>query len=380
MLSLVPSLVDRDARMATLRERKPGVWEVRVFVGNDERGRPRQVSRTVRGTKRAAQRAAAQLTVARPAASDGRTVADVLDAWIEMHTPTWAASTVRDQTSRASLVKADNLARTPLGRLAVVDVDRWHTRLRAAGVGESSLRNQHLVLRAALSQAARWGWVATNVAALATLGRRTTKPPAAMTAADVRAVIAAGEALDPAAGLAFRLAAITGARRSELCALVWGDVNSDRLTIDSSIAIEREGSINDKRKPALTDGATKTANQRTVRLDPRTMAAIEVLRVEREKWGPWMLNPGERPLNPERMTRWWSLARRDAGIGSHWRLHDLRHWSATEAIGRGHDIRTVAGRLGHANPAMTLRTYAHAIDGADAGVAATLAESLDGQT
>ena len=44
-------------------------------------------------------------------------VADALDAWIETHTPTWAASTVRDQTSRASLVKADKIARTPLGRL-----------------------------------------------------------------------------------------------------------------------------------------------------------------------------------------------------------------------------------------------------------------------
>ena len=119
-----------------------------------------------------------------------------------------------------------------------------------------------------------------------------------MSADAVRAVIAAGEALDPAAGLAFRLAAITGARRSELCALVWSDVNGDRLTIDSSIAIEREGSISDKRKPALIDGATKTANQRTVRLDPRTTAAIESLRVEREKWGPWMLNPGERPAKP----------------------------------------------------------------------------------
>ena len=146
-------------------------------------------------------------------------------------------------------------------------------------------------MRASMSQAARWGWVATNVVALATLGRRKTQPRSAMTADDVRAVIAAGEALDPAAGLAFRLAAVTGARRSELCALVWSDVNGDRLTIDSSIAIEREGSINDKRKPALTDRATKTANQRTVRLDPRTMAAIEVLRVEREKWGPCMLNP-----------------------------------------------------------------------------------------
>ena len=149
---------------------------MRVFVGNDERGRPTQVSRTVHGTKRQAQRVAAELTVAPPAASDGRTVADALDAWLETHSPTWAASTVRDQTSRVSLVKADRIARAQLGRLTVADVDRWHARLRAQGVGESSLRNQHLVLRAALSQAARWGWVSTNVAALATLGRRTTSP------------------------------------------------------------------------------------------------------------------------------------------------------------------------------------------------------------
>jgi integrase len=354
-----------------------GVWEVRVFVGNDDSGRPKQVSRTVRGTKRDAQRAAAELTVAPPAAADGRTVADALEAWIETHTPTWAASTVRDQTSRASLVKADKIARMQLARLTVADVDRWHARLRAAGVGESSLRNQHLVLRASLSQAARWGWVTTSVAALATLGRRTTKPRAAMTAADVRAVIEAGERIDPATGLAFRLAAITGARRSELCALVYRDLDGDRLTIDSSIAIERSGSVSDRQVPALLDAATKTGNQRVVRLDERTVQAIEALRREREGYGPWMLQPGERPLNPERLTGWWRLARRDAGIDARWRLHDLRHWSATEAIGRGHDIRTVAGRLGHANPAMTLRTYAHALDGADAGVAATLASALE---
>ena len=108
-----------------------------MFVGTDDSGRPKQVSRTVRGTNRDALRAAAELTVAPPAPSDGRTVADALDAWIETHTPTWPASTVRDQTSRASLVNADRLARMPLGRLTVADVDRWHTRLRAAGVGES---------------------------------------------------------------------------------------------------------------------------------------------------------------------------------------------------------------------------------------------------
>lgn len=111
--------------------------------------------------------------------------------------------------------------------------------------------------------------------------------------------------------------------------------------------------------------------------DRCTVGAIEALRAQRERYGPWMLQPGDRPLNPERLTNWWRLARRDAGIDPRWRLHDLRHWSATEAIGRGHDIRTVAGRLGNANPAMTLRTHAHALDGADAGVAATLASALE---
>ena len=44
-----------------------------------------------------------------------------------------------------------------------------------------------------------------------------------MSAEVVRAVIAAAARRDPAAGLALRLAAITGARRAELCALVWPD-------------------------------------------------------------------------------------------------------------------------------------------------------------
>jgi integrase len=364
--------------MATIRQRRPGVWEVRVYIGYDERGRPSQVSRTVHGTKRQAQHVAAELTVTPPAASAGRTVTDALDAWLETRTPTWAASTARDQASRVSLVKADRIARAQLGRLTVADVDRWHARLRARGVGESSIRNQHLVLRAALSQAARWGWVTTNVAALATLGRRTAPPRSAMTAGEVRAVIEAAGRLDPSAGVAFRLAAITGARRAELCALVCADLDGDRLTIDSSIAIERTGSIAQRQVPTLIDAATKTGNQRVVRLDAQTVAAVEDLWSLGEWWGPWLLTPFERPLNPERLTSWWRLARRDAGLDPRWRLHDLRHWSATEAIGRGHDIRTVAGRLGHANPAMTLRTYAHALDGADAGVAATLASALEG--
>ena len=56
----------------------------------------------------------------------------------------------------------------------------------------------------------------------------------------------------------------------------------------------------------------------------------------------------------------------------------VRHWSAAVAIGQGHDVRTVAGRSGHANPAMTLRVCAHAFAAADQAVAAGLGDILDG--
>ena len=44
--------------MATVREKRPGYWEVRVFVGRDGSGKPLQASRVVQGTKKDAQRVA----------------------------------------------------------------------------------------------------------------------------------------------------------------------------------------------------------------------------------------------------------------------------------------------------------------------------------
>ena len=257
--------------------------------------------------------------------------------------------------------------------------------LASGGAGEGSVRNQHQVLRAAVTQAVRWGWVTTNVVAVATLGKRKQVPRGALTEDEVRRVLAAAGELadalqvDPAAPIALRLAAITGARRSELAALQWADLDGDRLTIDSSMAIIRHGNPEERKTPTLRDDPTKTANLRTVTLDATTVEVLQRLRRYHQDLGPWILAVGERPVNPERIGAWWRRARDRAGVDGRWRLHDLRHWSATTSISWGHDIRTVANRLGHANPAMTLRVYAHAVESVDGPVATMLGQILDEQ-
>ncbi|MGA2522353.1 MAG: site-specific integrase [Acidimicrobiales bacterium] len=369
--------------MATVRERSPGVWEVRAFTGRDAQGRPTQVSRTVRGAKRDANRVAAELTVRRSSGSAKVTMAELLDLWTEQNEPAWAVSTTQNQKSRVAMVKTDPIAKIRLVRLTAVDVDRWHARLARAGVGEGSIRNQHQTLRAAVTQAVRWGWVTTNVVAVAQLGRRKQAPRGALGEDEVRRImLGATELVDefevePAAAVALRLAAVTGARRSELAALRWDDLEGDRLAIDSSMAIIRHGKPGSPQSPTLRDDPTKTANRRTVTLDRTTVGQLENLKHFQGSYGPWILSVGERPVNPERIAAWWRRARDRAGVDKRWRLHDLRHWSATTSIARGHDIRTVANRLGHANPAMTLRVYAHAVESADGPVADMLGEVLD---
>lgn len=362
--------------MATIRERRPGVWEVRVFTGRDESGRPVQTSRTVRGTKRDAIRVAAAFD-SRPAThAAGRTVADILNAWVEVNQDTWAESSRRDQEGRVRKVLADPIASMPVSRLGVADVERWHAQMRRAGVGETAIRSRHSVLRAALAQAARWEWIVTNPAAAARLRQPKRTPRDGISIEEVRAAIAAARQIDPAAGVALRLAAVAGLRRAELAALRWEDLEGDGLIVDKAVELIQTGQ---RGQPELRLAPTKTANRRRIGLDRATLAEIAALRAEREAVSPFLFSLDPGPPSPARIGWWWTRARRAAGIDPKWRLHDLRHWTATAAISSGHDVRTVAGRLGHANPAMTLRVYAHVAEGADQAVASTLGQVLDGE-
>lgn len=58
------------------------------------------------------------------------------------------------------------------------------------------------------------------------------------------------------------------------------------------------------------------------------------------------------------------------------RLHDLRHVHATTLLLAGVPVHVVAARLGHADPAITLKVYAHVIRTAEASAADIFAQAL----
>jgi integrase len=60
----------------------------------------------------------------------------------------------------------------------------------------------------------------------------------------------------------------------------------------------------------------------------------------------------------------------------HARLHDLRHLHATTLLLAGVPVHVVAARLGHADPAVTLRVYSHVLSQHDLGIGDVFAPAI----
>jgi integrase len=159
------------------------------------------------------------------------------------------------------------------------------------------------------------------------------------------------------------LALTIGARRGELLALNWSDVDLKESTVKISRAL------------CPTTGAmktTKAGKARTVDLSATTTAALRRQRVLQasdrlaagEIWRgddaqPIFTNEiGER-LTGQAATSAFAKIARKAKVSST-RLQDCRHTAGTVLVSSGMDPVTVASILGH-DPAVLLRIYAHAV-------------------
>ena len=369
-----------------MTETRPGVWRLRVVVGYGPDGQPRQASRTVRGTRRTAQSELAKFVVEadNPAIPlvGAMTVGAYLDRWLEHVRAHRQPDTIRNYAVKVRRLKAE-LGVTRLDRLRPHQVDDVYRRWLASGMSPATVKAHHAVLSAALNQAVRWGLVAQSIAQLLTVptvpNRRRTVPDADT----VRLLVRESEESDPVLSAAIMLAALTGCRRGELMGLRWSDIDRDRMLLRIERSIKRA-----EQRRELLVGPTKTHQDRRISLDPVTLAVLDTHRRRAEAWAAaarvalsddgYVLTEdptGRTPLAPDTLTHRFSRLAKHLGLGSV-RFHDLRHAVATTLLAAGYDLAVVAGRLGHRDPTITLRVYAHALVERDRQAAATLGQLM----
>jgi integrase len=316
--------------------------------------------------------------------AERRTVAELLDQWLEHKAGRGRSiTTLREYRRLVERQLKPRFGDLPLERLTGRDLDRYYDELIATGLAPATVRQVHAVVRGALGQAVKWDWLDTNAAVKATpppLRRPAVRAPEPE---EVWVLLEKAEAEDPAFAAFLRLAVVTGARRGELCALRWTDVDLD----GGSVWIAR--SMAEGKGGRLVEKSTKTHAERLVSIDAETVealrrrlgtceAATAACEFELPAAGFVFSRKvdGSQPLHPDDATAMFHRLCLHVGI-SGIRLHDLRHFAATRLLVAGLPVRQVSGRLGHAKASTTLNIYAHSVAELDAVAATMLARAIE---
>ena len=247
-------------------------------------------------------------------------------------------------------------------------------------LGEAYLRQIHNVLNGAFNRAVKWRWLGVNPLSQAQAPTPPTPDPQPPSPAEAARIVAEAWK-DPEWGLLVWLAMTTGARRGELCALRWNriDFAASVLNIRSSIA-QTGGRTWEK--------DTKTHQRRRIVLDVQTLtllrAYLQFCAERASEFGVdlpdtgYVFSPapdGSTWPKPDSVTQRYSRMCERLGLNAH--IHQLRHYSATELIAAGVDVRTVAGRLGHSGGGTTtLRVYSAWVAEADQRAALSLSARM----
>ncbi len=164
------------------------------------------------------------------------------------------------------------------------------------------------------------------------------------------------------------LAVLTGARRGELFALHWEDLNFRKGTIHIHRSLSYKNA--DGLGCAYREELPKTAAG--IRTIPLPDIALEVLKAHKARQLKQRLQCGDAWKNLDLVFC--------TGIGSYYnqsnhhtvfrkllqvaglpliRFHDLRHSAATILLSMGVNLKVIQERLGHANVTITLGRYSH---------------------
>ena len=354
-----------------IQQRSKGSWRLRYDGPPDLSGKRKQITETVKGTKKAAEQVLrerlATIETGGYVPKDKETVAQFMQRWLD----TYAATNTRLRTQegykgniRRYIIPA--IGHVSLQGLTARHVQRMYSDLLNRGLSATTVLHVHRLLRKSISDAVKWGLLTRNVADAATPPRREQKEPVMWDAETV------DRFMDAAKNSRFyhlyHLAVLTGMRRSELAGLKWENVDlvAGRLSIVNTL----------QRIPGhgLVESTPKTArSRRSVALKAIAINSLHSIRgrqiEEREAAGTAWRNTGYvftqadgTLIDPESITRDFRGIVDRSGL-PYLTLHGLRHAHATLALAAGVNPKIVSERLGHSTIAVTMDTYSHVLPG-----------------
>jgi integrase len=379
-----------------VRYRGGGAWQLVVNAKDPLTGRRKPVFRTIRApnTRRGRQQAETELAklvseveARRTLPSSGVTVGQLMERWVANRRPGWEERSPGQPDATLARIRnhiVPKLGAVALDRLRPVDVDDLYASWRAAGMAESTVRRMHAILHAALTQAVRWDLIVSNPADRVEPPKpgksRRRAPPDEL----LQAILAAaGDDMI----CYLRLAAVTGARRGQMVALRWRDIDLDRSTVMFTTALARvQGGTAEK--------GTKADVDYGLALDLKT---VEILRVHRTRAVERALvaggglgddayvftraetPDGSKPWHPDGANQRFNRIREKVPGAERITPHQFRHWMATSMFADGYDPVTVAGRGGWSSPGLPMSVYGHFRPVRDQAAADSLARRLDRQ-
>lgn len=297
------------------------------------------------------------------------TLGEYLESWLSLcEGRSLRPATIASYRCAISSQIAPALGSVRLDRVLPRDLNRFYLgllrdgRKRGGGLSPRTVRYAHAILRKALGDAVRLGYVDLNPAASA-------DPPSAVSArSSVFETWTPDElgrflresrkhALYPA----FHLAAATGLRRGEVLGLRWSDIDFEGRQLQVVQTVIEVAH-------AIAISAPKTErSRRAVALDARTLGVLAAYRLAQSDAAAaaprnallFSKQDGS-PLHPASFSYAFKRAVAQAGMPNI-RFHDLRHGHATMALRAGVHPKVVSERLGHSTVSITLDVYSHAV-------------------
>jgi integrase len=256
------------------------------------------------------------------------------------------------------------LGRHQIRKLTPQQVQRFLNETHAKGLAPRTVQYIRAILRRALNQALRWELVARNVATLADPppGRSPEMRP--LTTADARQFLAAARGHRHEHLFAVLLG--TGLRIGEALALRWSDVDLDDSVITVRHALERihgrpwrlavpKSESGKRLVPLIGPTAEALRAQRTLTLEMRL--AVGAAWQDLDFVFPTAIGT---PGDQSNVYHQFKKLLRQAGLPDCYRVHDLRHSTATYLLAAGVPDRLVMGIMGHSQLSMTMR-YQHVL-------------------